>query len=226
MSTTASAREVNFIIDEATGQLTIEGLSRREIDEYAGDLLPEPKDVNCARPLAPPDVALPESGAGATTARVHRLYHNSVCDGPGRRSVIQMQGCSIRCDFCFVPQTHGFGGGVLADVGDIVRHALAPEGEPRDGVTVTGGEPFDQPAALAAILRELKARGVHTIVYTGHTVEGLRERRQAETDEALRLADIIVDGPFVVGLSRGATGWRGSTNQRTIQLTREADSAQ
>lgn len=221
MSTTAEAREVNFIIDEATGQLTIEGLSRREIDEYAGDLLPAPKDVNCARPLAPPDVALPEPRAGATTARVHRLYHNSVCDGPGRRSVIQMQGCSIQCDSCFVPQTHGFGGGALADVNDIVRHALAPEGEPRDGVTVTGGEPFDQPAALAAILRGLKARGVHTIVYTGHTVEALRGRRQPETDEALRLADIIVDGPFVVGLSRGATGWRGSTNQRTIQLTRE-----
>lgn len=166
-------------------------------------------------------MALPEPRAGATTARVHRLYHNSVCDGPGRRSVIQLQGCSIRCASCFVPQTHGFGGGVLADVNDIVRHALAPEGEPRDGVTVTGGEPFDQPAALAAILRELKARDVHTIVYTGHTIESLCDRGQAETDDALRLADIVIDSPFVVGLSRSATGWRGSTNQRTIQLTRE-----
>ena len=217
MNSTDGPRSVNFIIDDATGQLTIEGLSRREIAEYAGDLLPAPKDVNCARPLAAPDVAFPEPRAGATTARVHRLYHHSVCDGPGRRSVIQMQGCSIRCDSCFVPQTHGFGGGVLAEVSDIVSHALAPEGEPRDGVTVTGGEPFDQPAALAAILREMKARGVHTIVYTGHTVEALRARRQPETDEALRLADVVIDGPFVVALSRGATGWRGSINQRTIE---------
>jgi len=97
-----------------------------------------------------------------------------------------------------------------------VQALLDPVGEPRDGVTVTGGEAFSQPAGLAHLLHKLKARGLHTIVYSGYTLEMLARRRKAEVGEALHLIALLVDGPFVAALTDGAGEWRGSRNQRLI----------
>ena len=93
---------------------------------------------------------------------------------------------------------------------------LAPAGLPRDGVTILGGEPFAQPAALAALLRVLKVRRIHTTVYSGYTLAALRRRPQLAVREALTLTDLLVDGPFVAALAEGAGEWRGSRNQRVI----------
>jgi len=97
-----------------------------------------------------------------------------------------------------------------------VQALLDPVGEPRDGVTVTGGEAFSQPAGLAHLLHKLKARGLHTVVYSGYTLEMLARRRKAEVGEALHLIALLVDGPFVAALTDGAGEWRGSRNQRLI----------
>jgi anaerobic ribonucleoside-triphosphate reductase activating protein len=210
-------KEIAFIIDQVTGGLTIEGLSATELEALAGDLLSTPLSVNCARPLDPPALMLPAAEPNdGETVRLLRIYHGSVCDGPGRRSVIQVIGCSVKCNSCHVPETHNPAAGRTVRITDAVEEVLSNEGGPRDGVTITGGEPFDQPVALAGMLRQLKARNIHTIVYSGFTVETLRARTEPEVHEALRLADTLIDGPFIVTLSRGATGWRGSTNQRSI----------
>ena len=79
-----------------------------------------------------------------------------------------------------------------------------------------GGEPFFQPRGLAALLRELKRRGIHTVVYTGYTLETLARREEPDVREALRLTDLLIDGPFVGSLAAGAGPWRGSHNQRLI----------
>ncbi len=150
--------------------------------------------------------------------RVHRVYHGSVVDGPGRRSVLQMQGCPLRCPGCYVPETHEPGGGVELSAGEAVDLLLDPAGEPRDGATVLGGEPFAQPAALAAILRELEARGVHRTVYSGYTFEALCRRPEPEMREALILTSLLIDGPYRRRLSGHAGEWRGSRNQRLIPL--------
>src|SRR5260221_9538765 len=95
------------IIDPVDGSLTIEGLSAGEMKDLAGDLLPDPKMVNCARPTRRewvPFERLPESASTDSSAlRLHRIYHGSLVDGPGRRNVVQVQGCPIRCAGCYVP---------------------------------------------------------------------------------------------------------------------------
>jgi anaerobic ribonucleoside-triphosphate reductase activating protein len=105
---------------------------------------------------------------------------------------------------------------VIVSITDVVSTLLDSAGEPRDGVTVSGGEPFGQPAGLVALLRELRACGIHIVVYTGYTLEALARRTEPEVCETLRLADLLVDGPYVAALADGAGEWRGSRNQRLI----------
>ena len=211
-------RETTWIIDGSTGALTVEGLSERELAGIASDLLPAPAQVNCARPLnAPPTIAARSSVVQDEPAlRVYRIYHNSVVEGPGRRSVVQLMGCTLRCPGCHATETHPTEGGVLMAVGEIVELLLDPSGEPRDGVTVLGGEPFLQHESLPSLLRELKQRGSHITLYSGYTLEELRARREPCVHEALALADILIDGRFVVAEARDAGEWRGSRNQRII----------
>jgi len=133
-------REQTWILDLATGALVAEGMEAREVAVLTGDLLPPAQDVNCARPLHSQALS---SGADprGPFLRVARLYHGSVVDGPGRRSVVQLQGCPIRCQGCYVPETHDLTGGILLTIREVVKALLDSVGEPRDGITVLGGEP-------------------------------------------------------------------------------------
>lgn len=210
--------EATWIIDQETGELTVEGLTAREAVALTADLLAGGQPVNCARPVSVPPLNLSKAQGDSfePTLRVYRIYHNSVVEGPGRRSVVQLSGCLLRCPGCFVPETHDPRGGVELTVGEIVDLVLDEQGEPRDGITVLGGEPFLQLEGLAALLGALKARGLHVTLYTGYTLEALRARDETTINEALAHADILIDGPFVAQLSRHAGEWRGSTNQRII----------
>lgn len=214
-------REITWLIDQATGALTVEGWSNAELAQLAGDLLPPSTPVNCARPLNAAPLTLsraqhPPPAKGAAQLRVYRLYHGSLVDGPGRRSVVQVAGCDRSCPGCYVPATHDPLGGVAMSVRAVVAQVLAPVGAPRDGVTVLGGEPFLQPEGLAALLQALKLRGQHITVYSGYTLEELRTRPEAAVHEALRHIDLLIDGPFVAALAHNAGEWRGSTNQRFL----------
>jgi len=132
--------ELIWILDPTTGDLVVEGLEAAEALALAGDLLPDPGDLNCARPLQ--IRALPEfDAAGGPSLRVAGLWHASVVEGPGRRSVLACQGCNLGCRGCFVPQTHPFDSGAVLPVDALVQLLLDPSGEPRDGVSVLGGEP-------------------------------------------------------------------------------------
>jgi len=208
-------RDVTWILDPATGALVIEGIEAQEAAALTGDLLPPAQTVNCARPLNSVPLSSVADSGGATL-RVARLYHGSVVDGPGRRSVVQFQGCPIRCRGCYVPETHDPSGGILLSIGEVVKALLNPVGEPRDGITVLGGEPFFQPSGLADLLKKLKGQGLHTVVYSGYMLEVLASRPEPEVWEALHLIDLFIDGPFVAALAEGAGEWRGSHNQRLI----------
>lgn len=213
-------KETTWIIDEATGALTIEGLSDRELREVASDLLPAPAHVNCARPVNAPPAKhqRPTLEQGEPTLRVFRLYHNSVIEGPGRRSVAQLAGCALLCPGCHSVETHSASGGVAMSITEIVTLLLDPVGEPRDGVTILGGEPFLQHENLPLLLRELKARRLHTTLYSGYTLEELRARLEPSVHESLALADILIDGRFIAAEAKDAGEWRGSRNQRIINL--------
>jgi anaerobic ribonucleoside-triphosphate reductase activating protein len=209
--------ELVWIVDPATGDLVVEGLQVADALELAGDLLPQPRELNCAQPLATAPLPVPGSVVRDPVLRVASLYHASVVEGPGRRSVLQVQGCPLRCSLaCFVPETHSLDDGVVLPVNVLVEALLDPIGAPRDGVSILGGEPFAQPVGLAALLRRLKARRIHTVVYTGYTLEVLARRAEPAIRAALELTDLLIDGPFVAALADGAGEWRGSRNQRFI----------
>jgi len=219
--------ELVWIVDPATGDLVVEGLQVADALELAGDLLPQPRELNCAQPLATAPLPVPGSVVRDPVLRVASLYHASVVEGPGRRSVLQVQGCPLRCSLaCFVPETHSLDDGVVLPVNVLVDALLDPVGSPRDGVSILGGEPFAQPVGLAALLRRLKARDIHTVVYTGYTLESLARRPEPAIRAALELTDLLIDGPFVAasptvpasGAGRATSGssrtprWHSSTS--------------
>lgn len=211
-------KEHTWILDPASGALVIEGLTAADTASLAGDLLPPPHSIGCARPLSsvPLPIGSDDVDGRHPHLRVASVYHGSVIDGPGRRSVCQMQGCSLGCPGCHVPQTHDPRGGVSLSVLQVLTLLVDPAGEPRDGVTITGGEPFDQPYGLLRLLEELKTRDLHTAVFTGYTLEVLARRSDSAVRQALSLIDILVDGPFVAALAERGGAWRGSGNQRLI----------
>lgn len=213
------AKETTWIIDQATGELTVEGLTNAELAGLASDLLPKGNLVNCARPVNVPPLEVRATGiapADDESLQIFRIYHGSVVEGPGRRSVVQVSGCPIRCSFCNVPETHDPTVGGRMSVEEVARLILDPKGAPRDGVTILGGEPFAQAAGLVRLIRRLKLKDQHITLYTGYTLESLREREEKDIFEALDLADIVIDGPFVAREATGAGEWRGSRNQRIL----------
>src|SRR5215831_5316339 len=211
-------RETTWIIDAQSGELTVEGLQRSELAQLTADLLPPGKQVNCARPIniEPLRTSSTHNSNGGPSLRVFRIYHNSVAEGPGRRSVLQTSGCLTRCPNCFVPETHDVRGGVEMKVSEVSERLLDPQGAPRDGVTILGGEPFLQPEGLLALVRSLKRRDQHITLYTGYILEDLASRDNQTISRILELTDILIDGPFVKELSDHAGEWLGSTNQRII----------
>lgn len=201
--------EVTFLLDETTGQLTVEGWDADQAS-LLSDLVGDVVEVNCAKPVEGRVQLIRTPGAAL---RVHAIYHGSVVDGPGRRSVLQVQGCPIRCAGCFVPQTHDADGGTEMCYSDVLDLLLADQ--TRDGVTVLGGEPMAQAEALLPTVRTLRGLGIDLTLYTGFTVESLLRLGGARR-ELLLLADRVIDGPYVRALARGGLAYRGSSNQRLL----------
>lgn len=160
------------------------------------------------------------------TVRINRIVADSYVDGPGRRVAVFFQGCTVGCPGCQNRALWPRAGGEVVAVADLAARLLAgcdracPERSRRAGhrnITISGGEPFEQPAALAALTRLLKSAGAHLIVYTGHTYEALAQN--PATAEALADIDILVDGPYIIGQDSPTMQYRGSRNQRPIDLT-------
>lgn len=157
------------------------------------------------------------------TIRISGYWHDSLIEGPGRRSVVRMQGCPIRCDGCWLSDDLlRMDGGVNASVPELAD-ALLDDTYVRDGVTILGGEPFAQPRALVALIEALRARDpeLHITVYTGYTLGALQVRMNLYIDRALGLIDMLIDGPYVKALASGAGPWTGSANQHVIEFPRE-----
>lgn len=142
-----------------------------------------------------------------------RLHFPVTTLGPGRRVGVWFQGCSIRCEGCVSADTWGRGRGVST-----VAHVLAaldPWLPQADGVTVSGGEPFDQPDALRALLVGIRVRTeVDVLVYSGHPIE----RLQPDLSAMDGLIDALMTDPYDVGAPQTLT-LRGSDNQRLHRLT-------
>ncbi len=214
--------EITWIIDRVTGALLVEGLGTEEASALAGDLLPPGQEMGCARPLTtlPPPVVPLDDPAGMPCLRVSGYYHDSLVEGPGRRSSLLVVGCTIRCRGCWTSSLHPEDAGTVVPV-DILADALLDPAHERDGVSVLGGEPMQQPEGLLALVRALRAHGCpHILVYSGYTYERLRcmAKREPAIGAVLDTTDVLVDGPFVQALADRGGPWTGSQNQRVIDL--------
>lgn len=152
--------------------------------------------------------------------RIADIVNESVVDGKGIRMTIFTQGCPHRCEGCHNPQTHDFNGGHEITVGEIVDKVVR---DPLlDGITLSGGEPFMQPAPLAALCGAVHARGLNVWTYTGFTLEELREKAAADPDTAALLdqTDVLVDGRFELSKRDLQLVFRGSSNQRVIDMNK------
>lgn len=150
--------------------------------------------------------------------RVSRVVARSNVLGPNLRAVIWVQRCDLRCRGCINPEGHDAAGGYVVPVAALADALLEDPG--LDGITLTGGEPFLQPAAAAALLDTLRSSrpDLSSMAYTGYRLEWLRRRRSDGTGALLERLDLLVDGPYVERL-HAPLRWRGSSNQRLHALT-------
>ena len=144
-------------------------------------------------------------------ARIHATEPRSRANGPGARFVVWFQGCSLGCAGCFNPATHIAAGGDTDTDALLALIAGVAETGAIEGVTLSGGEPFEQPDAALTLLRGARALGLSTLAFSGFTLDELRERRLG--DDIVAALDVLVDGRYLAG-ERLGTGLRGSANQR------------
>jgi anaerobic ribonucleoside-triphosphate reductase activating protein len=151
--------------------------------------------------------------------RVSGITRESIVDGPGLRMTVFVQGCAHACPGCHNPQTHSIDGGSEMTCGEII--AMAKQNPLLDGLTFSGGEPFLQARALAALARLARAEGYDIVAYTGYTLEQLLEQSAEPGDcamELLRQTRILIDGPYVRELRTLDVPFKGSSNQRVIDV--------
>jgi anaerobic ribonucleoside-triphosphate reductase activating protein len=135
-------------------------------------------------------------------------------EGPGLRYTVFLQGCSRNCEGCHNMDSHDYDGGTAVSADKILQEIEALEY--LQGVTFSGGEPLDQTAALVPLLARLKQKGYHICLYTGYTYEEII----ADTVklEAIKLTDLLIDGPYIQSKRSVSLKYRGSENQRLIDV--------
>ena len=166
----------------------------------------------------------------AMPIRMYGVVEESIVDGPGLRFSAFVQGCSHHCPGCHNRESQLHEGGYLSTVGELCERIA--NNASVSGVTLTGGEPFEQPEACLALARWCKTRGLSVWAYSGYCYEGILagnvpgHKSQACRGNAARCAaralldvcDVLVDGPFVMEKRSYDLHWKGSSNQRVIDL--------
>ena len=148
--------------------------------------------------------------------RIHHRENASRANGPGQRAVIWTQGCTLACPGCFNPETHPAQTGLDVDVDELADWVLA-QSAAIEGLTLSGGEPFQQPAALAALLAAVRRRSdLSILVFTGYTQKELTTIPSAAL--ALANMDLLISGRYIAS-QRVATSLIGSANKTAHFLT-------
>ena len=147
--------------------------------------------------------------------RIHKILKGSRANGPGLRNTVWIQGCMLDCPGCFNPQTHDPKGGQSISVRALCTELLSC---PCDGITISGGEPFQQPQALHELLRLLQQRCAPPIlVFSGYTYRELLGNEDAAA--CLPLIDALICGPFRREIAPAYDRFCSSANQKLVLLT-------
>ena len=154
---------------------------------------------------------------------VDEIQRDSIVDGEGVRAVIWTQGCIHNCKGCHNPGTHSFSDGVLLEVDDVKKMIDCLEGQ--DGVTFSGGDPMEQPTSCAELARYCHSKGLNVWCYTGYTYEALLKKSKIvpEILDFLKNIDVLVDGKFILEEKSYDVIFRGSKNQRLIDVKKSLD---
>ena len=143
------------------------------------------------------------------------IVSDSIVDGPGIRTTVFAQGCPHHCPGCHNPETWDFGCGTTVPVEAIVD--IVRSNPLCRGVTFSGGEPFAQSAGFARLARLLKEKGYEVASYSGYTFEELLNGSD-DQKELLASIDVLIDGPFVMAEKSLEIAFRGSRNQRILDV--------
>ena len=126
--------------------------------------------------------------------RIHAWERASRANGPGLRAVVWFQGCTLGCAGCFNPDTHSSGGGHEIEIATLMEEIAQVPGI--EGVSISGGEPFQQPGALAELASRICAAGMSVLVFSGYTLEWIRGNPEAAS--ILAAVDVLVAGAYAV----------------------------
>jgi len=155
---------------------------------------------------------------GSCRLAVPTIQTDSIVDGEGIRSVIWFQGCGHACPECHNPETWDFDAGEVVSIDDLKRQI--DELEFQSGVTFSGGDPMYQIDALTELAKYVKEKGMNVWVYTGFLYDDLVKMAEKNNKyrEVLDYIDVLVDGPFKIALKSFDCAFRGSSNQRLIDV--------
>ena len=151
-----------------------------------------------------------------TLLNIANIKHRSRVNGPGLRSVVWVQGCTLKCPGCFNPHTHAHQAVKLFDPVELGQALL--EIADTDGLTISGGEPFQQAAACAVLAQTLRQAGRSVMVFTGYPYNRIKNSADTQIKAFLNHIDLLIAGPFMQKL-RCREPLRASRNQQVIFRT-------
>jgi anaerobic ribonucleoside-triphosphate reductase activating protein len=149
--------------------------------------------------------------------KISGITPESIVDGPGLRIVIFVQGCPHQCPYCHNPETWDSDGGKEFSVKQVIRN-LKQHKKNKRGITFSGGEPFLQSAELVQVAQSARQMGWDIVTYTGFTYEQLIVDTNNDIQALLSTTDLLIDGKYIHALRNIELQFRGSSNQRLIDI--------
>lgn len=152
------------------------------------------------------------------TIKLSGIAYESLVNGPGMRRVFFAQGCKHNCEGCFNPETHDFSGGEEKNIDNLIKDVL--KNKMIKGITFSGGDPLEQADEFSYMAKAFKKSGLNIWCYTGYTFEILLEKMKNEDSirELIENIDVLVDGRFEINNKKEGLRFRGSSNQRIIDV--------
>lgn len=151
---------------------------------------------------------------------VFAVRRRTQTNGPGWRGAVWVQGCTLHCPGCFNPDTHPHQAHRLWRPEQLAAQMMDNDVE---GISILGGEPFEQAAACARLAQEAQKLGGSVVTYSGYTWSYLQKAQLPEVHELLNATDLLIAGPYIAALATDGECWHGSSNQEFIFLTGRYD---
>lgn len=160
------------------------------------------------------------------TVRLAGIAYESLVNGPGMRRVFFAQGCKHNCKGCFNPETHNFDGGEIMDMNELIKDVL--DNPLLKGVTFSGGDPIEQAHSFSYMANIFKSSNLNIWCYTGYKFEDLIKKMELDKSikDLLNNIDVLVDGKFEINNKKEGLKFKGSSNQRIIDVKKSLESGE